>query len=251
MKNKIVMITGGAGRMGASFAKAIVSAKGKVVLIDTNKKKLFSLKKVLGKENCITIVADAGNKKDADYSINKTLDQYGKLDAAIHSAYPHSSEWGASFENLNLKYLKDDLTRQLGGAIIFSQRVLNHFKAKKKGNLIHISSIMGVTSPKFENYKETNLTSPLEYSAIKAGLIAITKYLSKYYKGNNIRVNCISPGGILDNQPLSFINRYRACCNDKGMLDANDLVGTILFLLSDKSKYITGQNIIIDDGWTL
>jgi NAD(P)-dependent dehydrogenase (short-subunit alcohol dehydrogenase family) len=139
----------------------------------------------------------------------------------------------------------------LGGAILFSQRFLEFFKEQGHGNLIHVSSIMGVVTPKFENYAGTNMTSPIEYTAIKAALIAITKYLAKYYKGNNIRVNCISPGGILDQQPESFLKKYQSCCNDKGMLAAEDVVGTALYLLSDQSRYVTGQNIIVDDGWSL
>ena len=95
------------------------------------------------------------------------------------------------------------------------------------------------------------MTSPIEYSAIKSGIISITKYLSKYYKKRNLRVNCISPGGIRNNQPNIFIENYNSSCNSKGLLDSEDLTGLILFLISDKSKYINGQNIIIDDGWSL
>ena len=95
------------------------------------------------------------------------------------------------------------------------------------------------------------MVSPIEYSAIKSGIIAITKYLSKYYKNNNIRVNVISPGGILDAQPKTFLKKYRSSCNDKGMLNMEDLIGTMVFLISEESRYINGQNIIVDDGWTL
>ena len=95
------------------------------------------------------------------------------------------------------------------------------------------------------------MTSPIEYSAIKAGIIAITKYLSKYYKNKNIRVNCISPGGIKNNQPKEFIEKYKRSCNSKGLLDPEDLLGTISFLISVESKFINGQNIVIDDGWSL
>jgi NAD(P)-dependent dehydrogenase (short-subunit alcohol dehydrogenase family) len=95
------------------------------------------------------------------------------------------------------------------------------------------------------------MNSPIEYSAIKAGVVAITKYLAKYYKNKNIRVNCISPGGILDNQPEIFLENYSNNCNSKGMLDSQDLNGALIFLLSDSSKYVNGQNIIVDDGWSL
>ena len=139
----------------------------------------------------------------------------------------------------------------MGGAILFSQRIINFFNKQGFGNLIHISSVLGISTPKFEHYKNTNMVSPVEYSAIKAGLIAVTKYLSKYYKNKKIRVNCVSPGGILDNQPKTFINNYRKVCNEKGLLHPEDVVRTILFLLSDESRHINGQNIVIDDGWSL
>ena len=106
-------------------------------------------------------------------------------------------------------------------------------------------------SPKFKHYKNTSINSPIEYTAAKAGIISITKYLAKYLKDKNIRVNSISPGGILDNQPEKFRNAYQESCVSKGLLDAEDLIGTIEFLLSSRSKYINGQNIIIDDGWSL
>ena len=95
------------------------------------------------------------------------------------------------------------------------------------------------------------MTSPIEYSAIKSGVIAITRWLAKYYKNRCIRVNCVSPGGILDQQPQSFLKKYRDSCTSKGMLDAEDVVGSVLFLLSQQSKYINGQNIVVDDGWSL
>ncbi len=95
------------------------------------------------------------------------------------------------------------------------------------------------------------MTSPVEYSPIKAGIIILTKYMAKYFKGTNIRFNCISPGGILNKQPKEFRDRYQKYCTSKGLLDAIDLKGTLVYLLSDSSKYVNGQNIIVDDGWTL
>ena len=119
--------------------------------------------------------------------------------------------------------------------------MIKYFLKQKYGNLIHISSIQGVSTPKFEHYEGTKMISPIEYSAIKAGLISITKYLAKYYKGNNIRVNCISPGGIKDNQDEIFLRKYRDSCNNKGMLDSEDISGLALFLISDDSYLLTDK----------
>jgi NAD(P)-dependent dehydrogenase (short-subunit alcohol dehydrogenase family) len=251
LNDKIVLISGAAGRIGASAARGVISEGGAVVLVDVNQAGLNALLADMPNDRAITCRADAGQPEEADQCIAEAVSRFGKLDAAIHSAYPRSKGWGAAFEDLKPEFLAEDLSGHLGGAILFSQRMLRHFKLQGHGNLIHVSSIQGVMAPKFEHYAGTNMVSPIEYSAIKAGLIAATRYLAKYYKGHNIRVNCISPGGILDNQPESFLTKYRESCNDKGMLESDDILGALLFLLSDQSRYITGQNIIIDDGWSL
>ena len=167
-----------------------------------------------------------------------------------HSKCPLCNDKGIN-QDINQSNLNKDLSMQLGGAIIFSQIILKYFVEQNKGNLIHISSIFGIQAPKFHHYEGTTMTSPIEYGAIKSGIISITKWLAKYYKNQNIRVNCISPGGILDNQPNSFLDKYRESCTNIGMLNADDLVSTISLLLSSKSRAINGQNIIIDDGWSL
>ena len=146
---------------------------------------------------------------------------------------------------------EEDIQNQLGLAIIFSQKIIKYFLRQGNGNLIHISSIQGISAPKFEHYEGTSMCSPIEYSAIKSGIISITKYLSKYYKNKNLRINCISPGGVYSNQPEKFLKNYNKSCNSKGMLNAEDINGTILFLISKNSHYINGQNIVIDDGWSL
>lgn len=245
------MITGGAGRVGSAIAHGVISQGGKVIFIDVNKTGLEKVTVGLDEENFIVLVGDAGIPEEADRCIAAGKEKFGHIDSAIYSAYPRSAGWGARFENIQQSHLNEDLTGHLGGAILFSQRIMGFFKKQGHGNLIHVSSIMGVVTPKFENYAGTQMTSPIEYTAIKAALIAMTKYLAKYYKGNNIRVNCISPGGILDRQPASFLEKYRSCCNEKGLLDAEDIIGTTLYLLSDQSRYVTGQNIIVDDGWSL
>jgi len=251
LNGQIVVVTGGAGRIGAALAKAILAQNGRAMLVDVNASRLATLAEEFGPDRAAVLVGDATTPAGTDAIIEQSVARFGHIDAAVHSAYPRSAGWGTPFERLDPTHLNEDLSRHLGGAILFSQRMLEYFKRQGHGNLIHVGSIQGIAAPKFEHYAGTKMVSPIEYSAIKAGLIAITRYLAKYYKGNNIRVNCISPGGILDNQPESFLQQYRASCNDKGMLGAEDVCGTVLFLLSDLSRYITGQNIVIDDGWSL
>ena len=248
---KTIIVTGGAGRIGSALAADLVKHGHKVLLGDINHSKLLKIKKKLNSKNIETFQGDLTTKNNIDKFIKFGVRKFKNIDAAVHCSYPTSKKWGARLEDLEEIHLKNDLQNQLGGSIIFSQRIMKYFLKQKKGNLILISSIQGIQAPKFNHYKNLNMTSPIEYSAIKSGIISITKYLSKYYKNRNIRINCVAPGGIKNDQPKLFIKRYRQSCNSKGLLDAEDISKLILFLLSDKSKYITGQNLIIDDGWSL
>ena len=251
LKDKVIAITGATGAIGSALAKGVIDNGGKVIIGDVSKSKGMQLQEKLGKKNCAFFYVDVRDPESIDEFIYKGANLFKKIDAAIHSAYPKSKQWGMPFENLKPEGLAEDLFGQLGGSILFSQRIILFFIKQKYGNLIHLSSIQGVSPPKFNHYKGTKMVSPIEYSAIKAGIISITQYLAKYYKDNNIRVNSISPGGILGSQPEEFLEKYRETCASKGMLDAEDIIGTAVYLISDMSKYLTGQNIIVDDGWVL
>jgi NAD(P)-dependent dehydrogenase (short-subunit alcohol dehydrogenase family) len=251
IQNKVVALTGACGRIGASFAQAIVNNGGKVLLGDIDIAKGAGLVEQLGVDNAFFVELDVSDKKSIQHFLDEGVKRFSKIDAAVHSAYPRSAQWGKPFEELAEKGLEEDLFGQLGGAILFSQAVVGYFKNVGGGQLVHISSIQGTSAPKFHHYEGTAMVSPIEYSAIKAGIIAVTRYLAKYCKGNNIRVNCISPVCILDKQPGSFISRYKADCLNKGLLDADDISGALIFLLSEQSNFINGQNIIVDDGWSL
>ncbi len=248
---KTIIITGACGIIGSGILKGLISDQYNLILVDNNRKKIEELSKKIISKKIIFVEANILKKQEIDLCIKKGLDKFGKIDVAIHAAYPKSKGWGTKFENLEEDFLMEDIKNQLGSAIIFSQRIIDCFLKQGYGNLIHISSIQGISQPKFDHYKGTDMVSPIEYSAIKSGIISITKYLSKYYKKRNLRVNCISPGGIANKQPNIFIENYNNSCNSKGLLDSEDLIGLITFLISDKSKYINGQNIIIDDGWSL
>jgi NAD(P)-dependent dehydrogenase (short-subunit alcohol dehydrogenase family) len=251
LKENVVAITGGAGLIGTAFAKAIIKNRGKVIIGDVSIDRGISIQNELGVDNALFVEVNTSDIDSIDKFLKIGKNHFGKVDSAIHCAYPRSGQWGTKFEELKAEGLREDLFNQLGGAILFSQRLISFYREQGYGNLVHVSSIQGVAAPKFEHYVGTKMVSPIEYSAIKSGIISITKYLAKYCKGQNIRVNCISPGGILNNQPDVFLEKYNSTCSSKGMMNAQDLNGTIVYLLSNKSEYVNGQNIIIDDGWIL
>tara|TARA_Y100001968_G_C19438650_1_gene761263 strand:+ start:1706 stop:2476 length:771 start_codon:yes stop_codon:yes gene_type:complete len=254
LDGKTILITGAAGRIGSAVAKQALKSNATVILADIDNEKLELLYQELEEFNCkkiFTIKSDVTNRKGIDYLIKESIIKAGRIDGAVHSVYSTSRGWGDSFEDLKSENLYQDLSIQLGGAIIFSQRILDYFCIEGGGDLIHISSILGVQSPKFQHYEGTEMTSPIEYTAIKSGIISITKWLAKYHKGKEIRVNCVSPGGILDSQPKVFLEKYKKDCTNVGMLSGSQVASTIVFLLSPAAIAINGQNIIVDDGWTL
>ena len=254
IKNKNILITGAAGHIGSAAALKLFSKGANLMLSDFNLEKLSTIKLNLKSEfdnKFFLFKADITNEEEIKYLIKESAFKMGCIDGALHAAYPKSKQWGKPIEELKLNYINIDLSNQLGSSIYFSKEILNHFKINKKGSLVHISSIYGIRAPKFENYDGTNMTSPIEYAAIKSGIIAICKWLAKYYSNNNVRINCISPGGIFDNQPQLFLNKYRNQCTNFGMLTAEQVTETISFLLSDNSVAINGENIVIDDGWSL
>jgi len=248
-KDKIYLITGANGRIGYALSKHLIKFGCKLILIDVNTKKISKLNH--HKIHLIKKI-DITNEKKIKDLINIANKKFKKINGIVHCAYPVTKDWGQSFENVYSKSLKINLFNQLGISILLAKRFIDYFlKNKINGKIIFISSIMGVKAPKFENYKGLRMNSPAEYSVIKSGIISLTSYLAKFYKKKNISINCVSPGGIRDSQSEKFIKRYKTSCGTKGLLESDDIVGSIIFLLSNSSKYINGQNIIVDDGWSL
>ena len=252
--NQNVLITGAAGRIGFAVANQALSLGANVFLADISpeslERSILQLSS-LGASKICSSVADISNSSGIDCLISEVNASFGRIDSVVHCAYPRSKGWGTKFEDINEENLFLDLNMQLGGAILFSRRVYKYFQHQGHGNLVHLSSIQGVCAPKFEHYSGTSMSSPIEYAAIKAGIISIVRWLAKYSANQNIRVNCVSPGGILDSQPETFLSKYRESCTNIGMLSAEHVASIVTFLLSPEAVAINGQNIVVDDGWSL
>ena len=255
LKDKVVVVTGGAGLIGQEFVKAIIEQNGIAIIADINKNEGQRVSNELSnklKSNKIDFFElDITSKKSLQECISYLDNKYGRIDALVNNAYPRNKNYGRHFFDVEYDDFVENLGMNLGGCIIPSQLFSLYFQNQGYGNIINISSIYGVIAPKFEIYDNTEMTMPVEYAAIKSGMLHLTKYMAKYFKGKNIRVNAISPGGILDSQPEEFLKKYNQECLTKGMLNGCDLNGTLVFLLSDMSMYINGQNIVVDDGFSL
>lgn len=255
IKDHVVVITGGAGLIGKEFVKAVVANNGIAIIADINEQIGNSVKEQLSLElqtNAIDFVTlDITSKESLNAAIEYLHNTYGKIDALVNNAYPRNKNYGKHFFEVEYADFCENLNLNLGGYFLASQQFALYFQKQGFGNIINISSIYGVIAPKFEVYDNTPMSMPVEYAAIKSALLMLTQYMAKYFKGMNIRVNAISPGGIFDHQPEPFLESYKKQCLNKGMLDKSDLQGTLIYLLSDMSRYVNGQNIIVDDGFSL
>jgi NAD(P)-dependent dehydrogenase (short-subunit alcohol dehydrogenase family) len=255
LKDKVIVVTGGAGLIGQAFVEAIVKEGGLAIIADIHpengEKVRAELSIKLKTQSIDFFKTNITSVTSLEALITYIQTKYSRIDALVNNAYPRNKSYGKAFFDVTYDSFCENLNSHLGGYFLASQQFGQFFKKQGIGNIVNMSSIYGLVAPRFELYEETSMTMPVEYAVIKSAIIHFTKYLAVTFKGLSIRANCISPGGIEDHQNPEFLKRYQSHCLSKGMLDPKDIVGTLLFLLSDQSQLINGQNIIVDDGFTL
>lgn len=255
LTDKVVVIAGGAGVIGRAFVSAIIENGGKAIIADVDPAHGIEVAEILQDQlqtKCIDFIElDITSKQSLIHAISLLRKRYTVIDAFVNSAYPKGPNYGRPFFEVEYEDFIENISINLGGFFVAAQQFAEFFKCQGHGNIINVASIYGVVAPKFEIYNKTGMTMPVEYAAIKAGQIHMVRYMAKLFKKMNIRINTLSPGGVLDGQDSIFTMSYGEECLNKGMLDSGDLKGTLVYLLSDLSKYVNGQNIIVDDGFTL
>jgi NAD(P)-dependent dehydrogenase (short-subunit alcohol dehydrogenase family) len=241
LKDKIIIVTGGSGLIG------------KELVADINRKGGIAINADIGVETNLengSIKMDITNDDSIQKGIDLIVKTFGRIDGLVNNAYPRTKDWGTKFEDLDPDSWRANVNMQLNSYFVCSQKVLKVMEIQRSGAIVNIASIYGVVGNDFTLYEEYGGTSPAAYSAIKGGLINFTRYLASYYGKKGIRVNCVSPGGIFDNQHPSFVAQYKAKVPMGRLGNPDDIAPAVSFLLSEESKYITGQNLIVDGGWT-
>jgi NAD(P)-dependent dehydrogenase (short-subunit alcohol dehydrogenase family) len=253
---KTFVIVGGAGLLGAEIASCLAATGNNIVIADFNTAAAESVRLKLLSERVIQsqVIATSVNivQKNSILKLIKTTEQYfGRIDGVVNSAYPRNGNYGKRFEDVEFEDFCENTNLHLGGYFLISQQFAEYFAGIGGGSIVNIASVYGAIAPKFSIYEDTSMTMPVEYAVIKSGLIHLSKYVAKYYQGKGIQINTISPGGILDGQPEKFIDKYNSHCLSKGMLSPTDIANAVDFLLSGKAAFINGQNLIVDDGFSI
>ncbi|WP_298953108.1 SDR family oxidoreductase [uncultured Nonlabens sp.] len=239
LRDKIVIVTGANGLIGKEVIKHLEFNKAIVIAVDV--------------EACDKVLEYDVTKPDSiDVLISYVMDKYKRIDGLVNLAYPRTSDWGNKFEDVKMDSWRINVDMQLNAIFYINQSVLKIMKNQKKGSIVNIGSIYGVVGNDFELYKDYGGTSASAYSAIKGGIINFSRYLASYYGKHNVRINCVSPGGILDKkqQHPSFIQKYSEKSPLGRLGDAFEIAPPISFLISDDSSFITGHNLMVDGGWT-
>lgn len=252
LKDKKILVAGAGGLLGSTLSAALLEQGAKLLVADINLSLMDERLRQQGiDQEHLDVLRFALDLNDVG-SVEALFNSLGDVDGAVNCTYPRNKRYGASFENVTLADFNENVSLHLGSSFLFMQQCAKYFERNHRSfSLVNISSIYGVVSPKFEVYDRTSMTMPVEYAAIKSALIHLSKYLAGYVGNSHFRSNCVSPGGIFDSQPEPFLGAYKKYTLGKGMLDIKDVVGAIIFLLSDHASYVNGQNIIVDDGFTL
>lgn len=261
LKNKVIAITGAGGYLGSYFCKSLISFGANVVAIDVNSKSLDKLKKLIKNSNLdinklYSVKCNILSEIEIIKMKKKIIKKFKKVDVLINNATHRAKKlenFYKSFEDFNLKDWTAISKVNNDGTFLITKHFVKEMMKKRSGSIIQIGSIYSQLAPNFEIYKNSffkgnKINSPAVYSVNKFGIHGFTKYLSSYLGEYNIRVNCVSPGGIDQNHSTQFKKNYSSNIPLKRMGKVDDLEGIIIFLSSSESSFVTGQNILIDGG---
>lgn len=241
LSGKVIIVTGGNGLLGRQMVRDIREKDGIAIAADVSQETDLSKSEL----HC-----DVTSLDSIKSGVDLVLKEHGRLDGLVNNAYPRTADWGTDFEELTEESLKKNVDWQLNSYILFSQQVIGAMRAGGGGSMVNVASIYGMVGNDFNIYKGTDIVPPPPYSAIKGGLINFTRFLASRYGNEGIRVNAVSPGGIFNHQPEAFVSAYEDKVPMKRMGTPEDIAPAVSFLLSDQARYITGQNLAVDGGWT-
>ena len=260
LKDKVAIVTGGCGLLGREFISGLAQFGADIAFLDVADDSQFYSVQEIGKKFGKKIKGyhcDVSNESQVDLTISKILRDFGQIDILVNNAATKSenlSKFFAKVEDYSSTEWRKILDTNLNGMFFASQAVGRYLvRQGNGGSIIQISSIYGVMAPDQRIYEGSHvdgipLSSPAVYSASKAGVIGLSKYLAAYWATSSIRVNTISPGGVKADQGRVFIEKYSSRVPMGRMAEASDIVGAVIYLASNASKYMTGQNLIVDGG---
>ena len=265
LERRVAVVTGGAGLLGREFCKTLAEAGASVVVADLAQEAAGKIAKGLSDSGyrATSFGLDVTRIESARELASVTVSKFGRLDILVNSAAldpkfdPDAAAKGiapGAFEDYPLEQWDAALNVNLTGIFLVTQACVKPMLEQgQKGSIINICSTYGLNGPDQRIYIKDGKRvayKPVYYTTTKAGVMGFTKYLAAYYAGTNIRVNALTPGGVYNNHEEYFVKNYSAKTIMGRMADGDEMNGALLFLASDASSYMTGNNVVVDGGWT-
>ena len=262
VQNRNIVITGSSGLLGSQYANTLSAAGANVILVDLEAKKNKKLENSLVKKygnKARSYTSHISNLQEIKKLTKNVLRDFKRIDGLINNAAftskgakEESDNPYGSFENFPMKIWQKSIDINLTGVFFCSQAFGKIMAKQGKGVIVNIASNYGLVGADQRIYGKSGLNLPISYAATKGAVVNMTRYLAAYWNGKGIRVNTLSPGGVLDTtyQDKKFIKKYSERTILGRMAKKDEYNGAILFLISDASSYMTGANLIVDGGWT-
>jgi NAD(P)-dependent dehydrogenase (short-subunit alcohol dehydrogenase family) len=256
MDGRTVLLTGATGGLGQYMAETVAELGGDLILVDRPGSNYIKLLDNLNKYTSVVkcFDCDLENKNERKQLIEKIKQQELTVNVLINNGAFVGEEdlqgWTVPFEEQSVDTWRRALEVNLTAVFDLSKGLASKLRQDGNGSIVNIASIYGISAPDYSLYEGTSMGNPAGYSASKGGLIQLTRWLSTTV-APDIRVNSISPGGIWRKQPEKFVKRYERRTPLARMATEEDFKGVIAYLISDMSAYVTGQNIVVDGGWSV
>ncbi|MEJ5991364.1 SDR family oxidoreductase [Ramlibacter sp. PS3R-8] len=256
LSGRVAVLTGGAGHIGRAMAEALAERDAVVCLVDRDAPALQSAADALRGATGATVHALPVDLEDEAQRValpQRVRDLCGRADVLVNNAgFVGDSAlqgWVAPFEQQSIATWRRALEVNLTAAFHLAQLFAPLLQEGGHGSIVNVGSIYGVVGPDMDLYEGTAMGNPAAYAISKGGLVQATRWLATVL-GPHVRVNCISPGGVARGQAPAFVQKYEARTPLKRMGREEDFKGAIAFLASDLSAWVTGQNLMVDGGWT-
>jgi len=259
LSGKVVLVTGGAGLLGQVFCQAFADSGADLAVVDIDDQAAKSVATNIAKQSgrkVRGIGCDITSPESVSKMVKTVVGDLGRIDVLINNAASKGSnldEFFKPFEDYSLQIWREVMSVNIDGLFLVAQAVGKQMKLQGGGSIIQTSSIYGVVAPDQRIYEGSEyngrpINTPAVYSASKAAVLGLTSYLSTYWANSGIRVNSLTPGGISSGQNKTFDEKYSNRVPLQRMGQASELVGALIYLASDASSYVTGQNVIVDGG---
>lgn len=256
LDGRSALVTGGAGHIGLAAAEALLELGASLALLDSDTAACETRAAELGRRFQVAVLpltCDLRDEGQTRTAIQAAIDGLDGLDILIHAAgYIGTTDapgWAVRFEEQTADAWDAAFAVNLKSAFVMTQTGRDALARSGHGSVIFLSSIYGLVGPDERLYEDTSMVTPAGYSASKGGLLALTRHLATIL-APKVRVNAITPGGVWREQPVSFRAKYEARSPLGRMAVEEDIKGAVAYLASDLSAYVTGQNIVVDGGWT-